>query len=233
MEMEPPPRLVLLHALPFDGRMWQAERDLAPGGTAIVPTLYRFGESLEEWARGFLDLVGDEPLVVVGCSVGGSVALEIARAAPDQVQGIVLVGAKAGVRPDPAFRDDAVRLLTRHGLEAGWDAYWRPLFSRNAPKQVVASAREIALEQDVADIVRGVRAFHDRRDLTDFAQAWRGPIVIISGDQDRTPSPASAAATPNRAFHLVEDCGHYVSLERAAEFWALVTRAAKKMGTSA
>ncbi|HEV7758841.1 MAG TPA: alpha/beta fold hydrolase, partial [Acidimicrobiales bacterium] len=101
-------RVVLLHALPFDGRMWRAERDLL-GSEALAPSLYRFGARLEDWAQGVLDLVGGEPLVVVGCSVGGSCALEIARAPPDQVAGIVLVGAKAGVRPDPALRDRAVR----------------------------------------------------------------------------------------------------------------------------
>jgi hypothetical protein len=58
-------RLVLLHALPFDGRMWRAERDLVPGAT-FAPSLYRLGSTLEEWARGVLASVGDDPLVVGG-----------------------------------------------------------------------------------------------------------------------------------------------------------------------
>jgi pimeloyl-ACP methyl ester carboxylesterase len=211
--------------------MWDAHLDLFPGRT-IAPTLYGFGPSLEDWAHGVLDLVGDAPFVVVGCSVGGSCALEVASlAAPGQVSGVVLVGAKAGVRPDPRLRDSAIDVLRRRGLSAAWDAYWRPLFGRSTPVDVVASARALALDQDVDDIIRGVRAFHDRRDLTGFAHSWPGPIVIISGDQDRTPSP-SAAALPGRPFHLVEDCGHYVSLERPASFRTLLTRAAKKMGTS-
>ena len=70
-------RVVLLHALPFDERMWQAERDLAPG-MVIAPSLYRLGETLEDRAYGVLALVGDEPFVVVGCSAGGSCALEVA-----------------------------------------------------------------------------------------------------------------------------------------------------------
>src|SRR5262245_23248067 len=112
--------------------MWRAERGVLPDLT-VVPSLYRFGVTLEQWAEGVLSLVPDEPLVVVGCSVGGSCALEVAHAAPRQVEGIVLVGAKAGVRPDPAFRDAAVRLLTEQGIEAGWRAYWRPLFGRDTP----------------------------------------------------------------------------------------------------
>jgi len=220
-------RLVLLHALPFDGRMWDAERDLLPGRT-LAPTLYRFGASLAEWAEGVLSLAGDEPLVVVGCSVGGSCALEVARAAPDQVEGIVLVGAKAGVRPEPALRDEAVRLLTARGPEAAWRAYWRPLFGPDTPPATIARARRMVLAQDVDDVVRGVRAFHDRRDLTGFAEAWPKPLVVIAGDHDRHPTPATAAAIvtgPNRRFHLVRRCGHYVNLERPAEFRALVAGA--------
>lgn len=223
-------RLVLLHALPFDGRMWHAERDLLPG-RALAPTLYGFGATVEDWARGVLALAGDEALVVVGCSAGGSCALEIARAAPDQVLGIVLVGAKAGVRPDPALRDQAVRLLTERGMEAAWEIYWRPLFGRDTPADTLAEARRMALEQDPNDVIRGVRAFHDRRDLTDVALAWRKPLVVISGDQDRAPSPAAAAraaAGPGRQFHLVEDCGHYVNLERPAELRARVASAIRQ-----
>jgi len=225
-------RVVLLHGLPFDGRMWEGERELVPGGT-IAPALYRLGESLEEWAQGVLALVGEEPIVVVGCSAGGSCALEVAAAAPEQVLGIVLVGAKAGVRADPGMRDEAVRMLRRHGMEAAWKTYWRPLFGRNTPEGVLASAREMALGQEVEDIVRGVRAFHDRRDLTDFALTWPRPLVVISGDQDRTPLPGTAAritAAPNRRFHLVEDCGHYVNLERPTELRTLVADAIQRFG---
>jgi hypothetical protein len=48
--------------------MWRTERDLLPGET-LAPSLYEFGETLEEWGRGVLALVGDDPLVVVGRSV--------------------------------------------------------------------------------------------------------------------------------------------------------------------
>ena len=175
-----------------------------------------------------LAAVVDEPLIVVGCSAGGSCALEVARAAPEQVAGLVLVGAKAGVRPDPALRDEAVALLSRHGMEAGWRTYWRPLFGPDTPAAVLAEARSMALGQDVEDVIGGVRAFHDRRDLTDVARAWPKPLVVISGALDRTPAPSTAAQVaggPNRQFHLVRNSGHYVNLERPHEFRDLVARA--------
>ena len=216
--------VVLLHALPFDGRMWRAEEEWLPGPT-FAPTLYRFGTSLQEWAQGVLAGAPDEPFVVVGCSVGGSCALEVARAAPDRVLGIVLVGAKAGVRPDPALRDDACRVLAEHGLDAAWQRYWRPLFGSAAAPEVVQRARALALDQRVDDVVRGVRAFHDRRDLTDVVRNWGRPLAVVSGGQDRSPLPATAASAaggPDRRFHLVAGSGHYVNVERPDEFRSIL-----------
>lgn len=218
--------MVFLHALPFDGRMWN-DGMKALSGRTLAPTLYPLGHSTEAWAQRVLELAGSRPLVVVGNSIGGTCALEVARAAPDQVQAIVLVGAKAGIRPDPGFRDEALRVVTRQGIEPSWQKYWEPCFGRNTAPEVVAQGRRWANEQSVDAIARGVRAFHDRRDLTEFAAMWTKPLVVISGDQDRTPSPDTARAittAANREFHLVPDCGHYVPLEQPAAFLTILER---------
>ncbi|MDY7104631.1 MAG: alpha/beta hydrolase [Actinomycetota bacterium] len=79
-------KLVLLHPLPLDGSIWSsATRALAD--ECVAPTLYDHGNDLEAWARGALDLAGGGPLTVVGCSVGGSCAIEMAHLAPDDVHG--------------------------------------------------------------------------------------------------------------------------------------------------
>jgi pimeloyl-ACP methyl ester carboxylesterase len=227
-------QLIFLHALPFDGSMWRAERDLT-FGPVLAPRLYDLGDSIEEWASRVLELAGSESSIVVGNSIGGSCALEIARAAPDQIDGIVLIGAKAGVRPAPALRDEAVRLLETRGVEAAWARYWAPLFGRNTSAAVVAAARELALRQHVADLVRGVRAFHDRRDLTDWIARWRRPLVVIHGAEDLTPSPSTAARIvvgEQRRFHLVPNCGHYVNLEQPAMFRSLLSSVLQQMTTA-
>ncbi len=211
--------------------MWHVESDLTPGRT-LAPNLYGLGDSIEEWASRVLALAGSEPSIVVGNSVGGSCALEIARAAPDQIAGIVLIGAKAGVRPEPALRDEAIRLLETRGVEAAWLRYWAPLFGRSTSAAIVAGARELALRQSVADLVRGVRAFHDRRDQTDWVAQWRRPLVVIHGAEDVTPAPSTAASLivgEHRRFHLVDNCGHYVNLEQRATFRSLLSNALQRM----
>ncbi len=204
-------QLVLLHALPLDGTMWAQEMKLLPGNI-IAPTLYSYGESIQDWARAVLDMTTDEALVVVGSSVGGSCALEVARLAPLRIKALVLIGTKAGVRPDPLLRDEAVRVLREQGMEMAWSEYWAGLFGVNADPEIIERARRLACSLEIDSVVRGVKAFHNRNDLTDFARSWPGPLVVIRGDQDCTP-PRSAAAelasSPLGELHTVEDAGHY------------------------
>jgi len=218
-------RLVLLHALPFDGRMWAEQMDLLPGST-IAPDLYSLGDSIEEWARAIVDRTDGEELIVVGASMGGSCALEVAALAPDRVAAVVLPGAKAGHRPEPAFRDEAIRTLHAEGMAGACPKYWAQLIGRTADPKVVEAARTLAFDQDIDDVVRGVRAFHRRRDLSELARTWHKPLVVINGDQDRTPGPTAGAQLARDAvdgeFHCVTGCGHYVNLERPSYFEAIV-----------
>jgi pimeloyl-ACP methyl ester carboxylesterase len=215
---------VLLHALPFDGRMW-SDADRQINTNVLAPDLFRLGNSIGDWAEAVLAMTGSEEMLVVGSSVGGSCALEIARLAPKQVSAIVLIGSKASVRPDPIARDQAIRTLETEGMDAAWSAYWAPLFGTSTPRSVLSSARELAWSQDVHQVASGVRAFHDRRDLSGFAASWRKPFIVISGDQDRTPPSAAIRALgrgPKRRFHIVEDCGHYVNLERPQQLQSIL-----------
>ncbi len=111
------------------------------------------------------------------------------------------------------------------GLEAAWETYWSPLFADSTASTIRDAARSWALQQDVGAIVRGVRAFHDRRDLSHFVAQWERPLIGISGEFDLTPPPSAlrAIATgPRRTFHLVRGAGHYVNLEQPNAFNALL-----------
>jgi pimeloyl-ACP methyl ester carboxylesterase len=209
--------LLLLHALPFDGSMWAKQMGLLPDST-YAPTLYSLGDSVARWAQSALKLTSDHRLIVVGCSVGGSCALEVAVAAPDRVAALVLIGTKARHRPDPALHGSAVETLRNGGLQEAWSRFWLPLFSKTATDDVLDEARRILLSQSPDDLARGVTAFHSRPSRSEFLSRFPRQIVFVSGAEDTAPGPAVSAAQAKAAhcgsLHIVPDCGHYVPLER-------------------
>jgi lipase len=107
-----PPQILAVHGLTGHGLRWQtlATRHL-PEFAIVAPDLIGHGRS--SWAApwnidanvgalaGLLDAEADGPVVVVGHSFGGAVALDLAAARPDLVAALVLL--------DPAV-----------GLDGGW-----------------------------------------------------------------------------------------------------------------
>jgi pimeloyl-ACP methyl ester carboxylesterase len=219
-------KLVLLHPLPLDGSIWS---DGVTGlvDECIAPDLYPLGEDIRDWARGVLDLAGDGEMTLVGNSVGGSCAIEVALLAPEKVRALVLSGTKAGHDPDPALRDEALRLLDEAGVELAWDRYWRPLFGPHADDAVVRFARGIAVAQGSAALANGVRAFHGRPDRDAFLDEWPGPVWVVSGTHDLRPDRARASAKRLHRGHFreVSGSGHYVPLEAPEEFGRIVAEA--------
>jgi pimeloyl-ACP methyl ester carboxylesterase len=209
------PELLLLHALPLDGSMWAGQMALLPGAT-YAPTLYALGDSVEEWAAAALTLVKGDRLIVVGCSVGGSCALEVAVAAPDRVAALVLIGTKAAHRPDPALHAYALATLQRKGLEEAWRLFWAPLFSNSAGSWVIEDAKRMALRQSPQDVARGVTAFHSRPSRDQFLAKFPRPIVVVTGAEDIAPAVSAAQARSARQgrLHIIPACGHYGPLER-------------------
>lgn len=228
--------LLLLHALPLDGGMWAEQMDLLPGAT-LAPDLYRLGDGVADWAAALLRSIETEHLIVVGCSVGGSCALEMAAAAPDRIAALVLVGTKAGHRPDPALERSVLELIEERGLEAAWDAVWAPMLSSSAEARVAADARHIALRQSPADVSRGVAAFHARRSRAELLAEVDCPVIFVSGSEDRAPGPAASAAQAKLAWRgrveVIPRCGHYVPLERPDELNDLLREVIALRGCSA
>lgn len=208
---------VFLHPLPVDGSVWGPVANQIDSEVLVVPSLYRLGETMTEWASAVAELAGRGPHTIVGNSIGASCAAEVAHIVPECVDRLVIVGGKLGHRPEPGVRDEAVRTLGEQGLDAAWLRYWAPLFGPHAKRELVEATRRRMLGLNVEDIVRGVRVFHGREDRSGLCKVWRGRLDVVSGAYDRSPTPDSAAAGLPLAregqMHVVAGVGHYVPLE--------------------
>ena len=103
-----PPRVLAVHGLTGHGRRWRtlAEQHLADVPIA-APDLLGHGRSpsAAPWSieanvaalAGWLDGAADGPVLVVGHSFGGAIALALAAARPDLVSGLVLLDPAVGL----------------------------------------------------------------------------------------------------------------------------------------
>ena len=207
-------RVLFLHALPLDERMWQR---------ADAPRLYGRGRTMEAWARSILDEVDGE-LAFVGSSMGGYCALAAARLAPERVRGLALVGSRAEA-DTPERREGraaTIETIRRDGADGLWRDMRPKLFPEGADEAVVERARSLALEQRLGDLVAAVEAIRDREDSTGVWVALDAPTLIAVGDRDPfvtvDEARAHAGSARDGRCHVFAGAGHLPSLERPEEF---------------
>jgi 3-oxoadipate enol-lactonase len=206
--------LVLLHAFPLDERMWEPlGRD-----DAVAPRLYGLGTTMDEWAEAVLEQV-DGPFLACGASMGGYCALAIARRAPERLTGLVLAGARveADSPERRAGRADTIELIRSHGPSGLWDDMRPKLFPETASPEVVELARDIALDQDSDDLIRGVEAIRDREDSSSVVASLGLPVVMAVGEHDPFISVDEARASAGRV-DVFEGVGHLPAMERPDDF---------------
>lgn len=201
-------KVVLLHAFPLDERMWSPQLPVLEGHDVLAPNLYDLGgSSIDDWADRVLDGLGDD-LVAVGASMGGYVALALARLAPERVRGLLLAGARAGADDDRRrqARNDAIRTLREDGIEA-----WAP--SAPAPPPP---------ERTVEELIRATEALRDRRDSTDLVASFDRPLWIVVGTEDPFLPVEEAreivVSAPSGRLEVIEGAGHFTSIDRRNRF---------------
>ena len=196
--------------------MWAAQMDLLPR-SSYAPTLYGYGNTIEEWGSEALKRAPTDRLIVVGCSIGGSCALEVAAVAPERVAALVLIGTKARHSPDPELHASALDLLEQEGINQIWAQFWAPLFSGSTDKEIVEAARALALRQPPEHIACGISVFHTRPSRDRLIAEFQSPVIVITGEDDSAPGRTASAELADSArrgrLHIIPSCGHYVPLE--------------------
>ncbi len=240
------PEIVLLHEGICDSRMWDPQWERFTGSHRVLRFDFRgYGQSPLEpgaysSARDVLELMdrhGFEKASLVGVSLGGRVALEVALAAPERVSALVLVGPglpghdwseqMQGIweAEEAALRagdvDGAVELVLHTwvdgpGREPGdVDPAVR---SRVAEMQGRAFELQLPVEEDEEELL-----------VDDVAQRLseiRAPTLVLVGEEDMLDIQAIAdrlaREIPRARKATIGNAAHVPSMERPQEFEELV-----------
>ena len=216
-------RILLLHALPLDERMWEPQREALWEHELLTPNLYSLtGQSMETWAMELLRDVWGE-VVIVGASMGGYAALALARLAPERVTGLVLAGSRVDA-DTPERREQRTATIGRvqnSGAQALWETM-SELLTAAGDEEVARRVEAMALEQRPEDLVKALRAIRDRQDSSDVVAALPGPLLVVAGAADGLVSAddaeATAASAQNGRAVVIEGAGHLPNLEQPDRF---------------
>jgi len=235
--------LACVHGWGMNLVVFDALRDALPDVESHALDLPGHGRSPWNPARADFESQLEEVLaalpercVLLGWSLGGQLAMQIARREPDRVAALVLVSST------PRFAQSADWL---HGMDAGELANfgrhveqdWRQTLSEFTWLQLRGSRNAATAQQRVEQALATHGAPHPEAlranlgilatlDLRDQVDAIRQPALLIAGQNDRvTPPDATrwlAERMPDARFALIPRAGHASFISHTEEFVALI-----------
>ena len=124
-------------------------------------------------------------LVPVGLSMGGYVALEMARLAPERIVGMALLNTKVGVDDDERAneRRRAIKLANHKGFKGITRNFLSKLIPTTALVDLVLADNILAMAKDVGRVgfVRQQTAILGRRDQRDTLAGFGAPVLVLGG----------------------------------------------------
>ena len=224
--------LLFLPGLICDARIYAPQT--AVFGNSVAVDGYGLADNLADMARIALaqaDAAGARQLDVFGHSMGGRVALEVFRLAPERVRRLALVS--TGIHPVSATEPASRAALQAVGHEQGFPAlvdHWLPPMvaeANRADPAIYAPMRAMCLELGQAMFDAQINALVTRPDVTPLLPQITCPTLVMTGELDTWAGPAQheaiAAALPNAELVIVPGAGHMIQLEAPAAVNAAIT----------
>ncbi|HLL10078.1 MAG TPA: alpha/beta fold hydrolase [Rubrivivax sp.] len=228
-----PPRqrsLLLLPGLACDARLFAGQLPaLAQHHRVHVSDVHYRCPGLPEMAAALLaEQAGSH--ILVGCSMGGMLALEILRQAPDRVQAVALLGSSA--RGDTAelirLRSQACELFAAGRMAEVLRANLLFAFHpANQGRQALVGDYLAMIERAGAEqLIRQNRAVMARPDSRPLLPQIRCPLLVVCGEADGLTPPEHsreiAEAAVGAELHIVAGAGHMLTMEEPAAVTALL-----------
>ena len=219
--MSKPTHLVLLPGLLLDQMLWTHQVDTLTDLAEISVADLTLDDSIEAMAARVL---ANAPLTfsLAGLSMGGYVAQEIMRQAPERVERLALIDTSADA-DSPKQKERRLGFINQVNLGA-----FKGVTSRLLPLLIhedrliddVLTTRIMAMAEHVGKdaFLKQQTAIMNRKNGIEDLARLTCPVLVLCGRQDTLTTldqhRAMAAAAPGAVLVIVEDCGHLAPLER-------------------
>lgn len=231
------PTLLFVHGFPLSRGAWSKQveafksnyRVIAPDlrglgeseATAGPVSMLRFAEDLYALSQH----LEAGPVILAGHSMGGYVAMAFAKAFPQALRKLALVGTRSGAdSPEGvAGRRATAEKVRANGSSVVVDAMAPKMLSAsNTDAVMAASVRGFMAPSKPEGIIAALLGMADRPDAGAWLGEIRVPTLVIAGLDDTiippSESEALAKAIPGAMLRFIPNAGHLVAYEQADDF---------------
>jgi pimeloyl-ACP methyl ester carboxylesterase len=235
------PRIVFIHGSATDAATWSIQ--LAPRSTlrehyTLISYTRRSEGLVEDHAADAIELIGNEPTLIVGSSFGAVVALDVLRRAVPAVRGAVLIEPPMSDSDETpaaplAFLAEFDRRVTSSGGPAAGEFFLRTVLGDVAYDRIPeafqerSKARWAEIRADSAALIAYRPRYAELRSITT-------PVLLLGGDRSaayfRPTLEALRQALGNAKLEVIRGAGHMLHAEAHRQFAELVTAFATQCG---
>jgi pimeloyl-ACP methyl ester carboxylesterase len=239
--------LVMIHAGVADSRQWNNEFAFFSQTHQVLRYDMR-GYGKSEPVEGEFSHLSDldsvlgalgipEPMVLMGCSMGGGLAMDFALSHPSKARAIIMVGsAPSGLEldvPAPAKFADAEKAFEAGDLDLVAEIETQIWFDGigRTPQQVNSEMRKLLYEMNRLALAHEVKQLGKRLPNTETSAADRLqdldlPVLIVVGSHDTPYIRAAAEYMEERIKSarkaVIEDAAHLPNMDQPHEFRGIV-----------
>ena len=220
--------LVFLPGFMLDESLWKDVLPFIDNPEQLMFGDLCSGNSIETIAQANLSKAPDT-FTLIGFSMGGYVAREMVRQAPDRIQSLILIATSARADDDQQAlqRITAAKNISAtnfRGLSQVSIKESLGTSSANNP-ELIEKIRLMGagLGKDAFILQSSIRRTGDLNQLS----VIKCPTLVVAGDQDRLRSLDEVTqlqeGIPNSELAVIQDCGHMIPLERPSLLGPLIS----------
>nr|WP_303623731.1 alpha/beta fold hydrolase [Shimia sp. CNT1-13L.2] len=204
-----------------DARLFGPQIDALSGSRPLMTVPMNRHETMQELAA---DVLAYAParFAMAGLSMGGILAMEVLRQAPDRVSGLALLDT------NPKAETDAVKTRRTPQIAAALSGDLRRVMRDEMKPNYLADGDNtgaildlcMAMAMDLGPevFVRQSKALRDRPDQQDTLRTFKGPALVLCGQEDSLcpleRHELMHALMPQSRFAVISGAGHLPTLEQ-------------------
>jgi pimeloyl-ACP methyl ester carboxylesterase len=218
--------LVLVPGLLCDAKVWQPQIGALSGLATIQVSEHESQDSLPGMARTILEQAPSR-FALAGHSMGGRIALEVVRLAPERVTALGLfdtghhpLAPGAEGEKEAAGRHELLGIARRDGMRAMGRKWIQGMVHPSRLKETALIDAVLDMfETKTPDIFAAqIRALLNRPDGGDVLSTIKCPTLVLCGHEDLWSPPQRhqdiAARIAGSTFVDIPECGHMSTMER-------------------